>query len=204
MAEKTTKTTFLMIRHGHTEAFGKGISGRLPGIHLSEQGRRQAEELIHRLSVATIDAIYSSPLERARETALPLSNQRNIPVQISSALTEVGFGDWTGLSFEQLRNQSGWSRFNRFRSSSAPPRGELMLDVQARAVREVEQLRNRHPNQSVALFSHGDVIKLLIAHYLGIPHDLFHRIEISPASVSMLEVYEFDARILGVNDTAPL
>ena len=161
----------------------------------------EAERLPQRLASLHVNAIYSSPLERAREMALPLAKKLGLEVHISDALLEVDFGEWTGLSFSELSEKPEWRRFNRFRSSTAPPGGELMASVQARAVREIERLRSKHPSQTLALFSHGDVIKLLLAHYLGIPHDLFHRLLIDPASISILAVDERWAQVRCINLT---
>ncbi len=195
-------TTFLLIRHGKTDAIDQRIVGRMPGIHLNADGIAEAEDLAHRLSLLHVDAIYSSPLERAQETALPLAKKTGLNVRTSGGLLEVDFGEWTGLTFSELSERPAWKRFNRFRSSTAPPGGELMASVQARAVAELERLRGMHPSQTLALFSHGDVIKLLIAHYLGIPHDLFQRLLIDPASVSVLVVEERWAQVRCINITA--
>ncbi len=110
-------------------------------------------------------------------------------------------GEWAGSSFEELDGQAEWRRFNALRSVTRPPGGELMLETQARIITELECLRRRHPEQVVAVVSHGDVIKSAIAHFLGAPLDLFHRIEIAPASVSVVGLAENAVRIQRVNDT---
>lgn len=135
------------------------------------------------------------------ETANPVGVALNRPVQISEAFGELRFGEWTGVDMDRLAGQPQWLRFNSFRSGTAIPGGELMLEVQARTVREVQRLCQRHPGDSVIVVSHGDVIRGVIAHYAGIHLDLFQRFEIAPASLSVLTVEENGARILLLNDT---
>lgn len=110
-------------------------------------------------------------------------------------------GEWAGSSFEELGGQAEWRRFNALRSMTRPPGGELMLETQARVVTELECLRRRHPEQVVAVVSHADVIKAAISHLAGAPLDLFHRIEIAPASVSVVGLDENAVRIQRVNDS---
>ena len=197
-------TTLLLIRHGMTDAVGRVITGRRAGIHLNEQGKRQVEELEEILASARLAAVYSSPLERALETAHPIARRHRIEPQTRDRLLEVDFGDWEGCTLEELSRLPAWHAFNQFRSHTRAPGGEHMLDVQTRMVDEVEELSRRHPDECVALVSHGDVIRATIAHYLGVPLDLFARLEISPASVSAIQVGETHARVPIVNGTAPL
>ena len=135
------------------------------------------------------------------ETAEELASQRGLRVLRSEAAGEVQMGEWTGLSFEQLDAQQEWRRFNTVRSMTRIPGGELMLETQARIVTELESLRCRHPEQVVAVVSHGDVIKGAVAHFAGTPLDLFQRIEISPASVSVVRLADYGPNIQRVNDT---
>jgi probable phosphomutase (TIGR03848 family) len=197
-------TTFLLIRHGTNDLVDRAIAGWMPGVHLNEEGRTQAERLAVRLRETRIAAIYSSPLDRACETAEPIARQKGLPVHICQGVGEIQFGDWTGRSLEDLAGVPGWQQFNSFRSGTRVPGGELMLEVQARAVAELERVRERHPKGVVVVVSHGDVIKAAVAHYAGIPLDLFQRVDISPASVSILTVDESGPRILRINDTGQL
>jgi len=118
---------------------------------------------------------------------------------VCEAVNEIEFGEWTGMSFAELEPLPEWRRFNTLRSSTPIPGGELMLDVQARIVDRMECLRRMHPDSVVAVVSHADVIRAAIAHFAGIPLDLFHRLEISPASLSILSLDEYGPRILGLN-----
>ena len=179
-------TNFLFIRHGAHDYLGRAIAGRLPGVHLNERGRDQAEHLADKLQLLPLDAIYSGPLERARETAEPLARRFNLPLQIADEFTEIGVGDWSDRSFVDLANEQLWSHFNSFRSTTAAPGGELMLEVQARVVRKLAVLRAQH--QFAVIVTHGDVIRTAFAHFLGVHLDLFHRIELDPASLSLVEL----------------
>jgi probable phosphoglycerate mutase len=197
-------TTFLLIRHGTNDLVDRAIAGWMPGVHLNQEGQAQAERLAERLGETEIAAIYSSPLERAYETAEPIARRRGLPVQICPGFGEIQFGDWTGHSLEDLADVPGWRHFNSFRSGTRVPGGELMLEVQARTVAELDRLREQHPKETVVVVSHGDIIKAVVAHYAGIPLDLFQRIEISPASVSILTLDESGPRLLRINDTGRL
>ena len=177
---------FLFIRHGAHDYLGRAIAGSRPGVHLNELGQRQAEHLTDKLSLLNIDAIYSGPLERVRETAEPLCHARNLPLQVADEFTEIGLGDWIDRTFTDLAAEQLWGHYNSFRSSTTAPQGELMLEVQARVVRKLTELRRQH--ESVVIVTHGDVIRTAFAHFLGVHLDLFHRIEMDPASLSLLEL----------------
>jgi broad specificity phosphatase PhoE len=168
-------------------------------VHLNVAGRRQAEALVRQLTKAPLTAIYSSPLERALETAEPLARARNIRIQLCEAVNEVQFGEWSGKSFTELHQLPEWQRFNTARSSTPIPGGELMLEVEARVVSEMECMCRRHADRHVAIVSHADVIKAAVAHFAGIPLDLFHRLEISPASISVVALDEHGPQVLRVN-----
>jgi probable phosphoglycerate mutase len=192
--------TFLLVRHAENDFGGSGrIAGRVPGVHLNAKGREQAERLAERLAGAGIGAIFSSPLERALETAAPLAARLGLQIEVAEAFTEVDFGEWTGKHFDDLRRNPRWRAFNTFRSGTRIPGGELSVEVQSRMVTEMENLRGRNPERVIAVFSHGDPIKSALAHYAGVPIDLYKRFEISTASVTTIDLNEWGPRILGVN-----
>jgi probable phosphoglycerate mutase len=192
-------TKFLLIRHATTDTVGKRLSGRTAGVHLNEEGKRQAQNLAKRLTNISITAIYSSPLERAVETAEVIAKSHQLQTIICNNFLEIDFGEWTNGSFEELQSQQQFNLFNTFRSCTRIPGGELMLEAQARMVAGLQQLCVQHPNETVAVVSHSDLIKAAITYYAGIHLDLFQRIEVSPASVSIVEVYAETARITLVN-----
>jgi probable phosphomutase (TIGR03848 family) len=180
------------------------LAGRMPGVHLSAQGQQQAQRLADRLATLPIVAIYSSPLERTMQSAKPLASRLNLPVEVSHGFAEIDFGEWTGKRFDDLAADPRWREWNSFRSSSRTPEGGLMLEVQSRAVAALHSMCRQHPEQIVAIVSHSDLIKAVVAHYLGVHLDLFQRIEISPASVSIIAVHRWGAQVLRVNDTGDL
>ncbi len=197
-------TKFLLIRHALTDAVGNRLSGRTPGLSLSDEGRKQSRDLASRLSQFTISAIYSSPLERALETAAPLAEITGLQVRPDNDFLEIDFGSWTNLSFEELKSEAIFQRFNSFRSCTRIPGGELMAEAQTRIIRGIEKLTAIHRKETVAVISHADLIKSAIAFYTGIHLDIFHRVEISPASVSIIEIFDDTARILLVNGAGSL
>ena len=197
-------TRILLIRHATNDTVGNVIAGRMKGVVLNLEGEEQAEELAHRLRNIHIDGIYCSPLERTLQTASPLAKQHNIDPLIEEGLLEINFGEWTNLSFTELGKIKQFSLFNSFRSSTRIPGGELMIEAQVRIVRTLQFLCDKHKEQTVAVFSHGDIIKAAIAHYAAIPADMIPRIEIDPVSVSIIEVYEDTAKIKLVNHTGEI
>ena len=197
-------TRLLLIRHATNPTVGKRLTGRMAGVHLNEEGRAQARNLASRLAHLPISAVYSSPLERAVETAEPLAQLLQLPNITCDDFLEIDFGEWSGYTFENLAQQRPFQLFNSFRSCTRIPGGETMLEAQARMVSGLQQLCVQHPQQTVAVVGHADLIKAAVAYYAGIHLDLFQRIEISPASVSIVEVYEETVRVLLLNDTGSI
>lgn len=197
-------TKILLIRHATTNAVGKSLSGRKPGVHLNETGKSQAQYLSEELAKIPVSIIYSSPLERAVETAQPVAASHNIPCVIADDFIEMDFGSWTNSSFDELANDNKFRLFNTFRSNTRIPNGETMLEAQVRIVTGLQKLCTKHPNQTIAVVSHADLIKSAIMYYAGMHLDMFQRIEISPASVSIVELYDETARIMCINNTGKL
>lgn len=191
--------TFLLIRHGLCDHVGRELAGRRADVHLNEAGRTQAVRLAEQLRDLTLDCVISSPLPRARETAEPLVQGRQLPLQIDDRLTEIDYGEWTGKQLTELAGIDSWSRYNALRSVTRIPQGELMLEVQSRAISALEDRRKSYPDGRCAVFTHGDVIRSAVAHFAGIPLDLFHRLEIAPASVSVVVVSEQWIGVRAVN-----
>jgi probable phosphoglycerate mutase len=197
-------TVLLLIRHAQTDTAGKRLTGWQRGVHLNDRGREQANELAERLDGVPIRAIYSSPLERCRETAAPLARARGLTVSARRALLEVDYGDWTGRSIAALRRTKRWRVLLSAPSRIRFPGGESMLGVQERAVAEVERIVARHPRDVVAIVSHADVVRLALLHYAGMHLDELQRLVVEPASVSVVAVEDGPARIVKVNDTGGL
>jgi probable phosphomutase (TIGR03848 family) len=194
-------THLLLVRHGTTDDHGRVLSGD-SDLRLNEAGRAQVRALGARLAQLEVAAVYHSPVARTRETAALLAERLGLQPRACDELAEVRFGAWAGRAFAQLDREPSFQRWNSFRSAARPPDGELMVQVQARAIAGLERLRGEHPDQVVVVVSHADVIKAAIAYFLGVPLDLFQRIEISPASVSALRLDAHSVTVSSVNDTA--
>jgi broad specificity phosphatase PhoE len=192
-------TIFHLIRHGEHDVIGHAVAGRTPGIFLNACGRAQAEAIAAALGDRPVAAIIATPLQRTQETAAPLARRRGIPVCIEPALIDIDFGDWTMIPFDRLNLDPRWRTFNRFRSGTSIPGGETMAAVQARSIGALLRLRREFPAGHVAIFCHGDVIKSMIMHFLGIALDFVHCIEISPGSRSTLMLEEESAKLLALN-----
>lgn len=197
-------TTLLLVRHGHTDAAGKRLTGWSAGVHLNTLGRQQAQELVERLDGIRIDTIVSSPLERCRETAAPLAKARGLPIRVRRAWIEVGYGDWTGRSISQLRRSKLWRRMMVTPSNIRFPGGESLLEVQMRVADAALGLASEHPRGVVVVISHADAIRLLVTHLAGMHLDHVHRLQIDTASITAIELSEGMPRLLAVNHTVDL
>ena len=195
----------LLIRHGVTDYTGKQLYGRSSGITLSEEGRAQAASVAERLREVRLTALYSSPLERCMETAAPIARGRRLEIRPLEGVLEIDYGDFTGRNFTALRRMKRWRAIFGMQPSTVRfPGGETLVDAQRRAVDAVSDVAARHPRGTVAIVSHGDVISLALAHFAGVHVDLYRRLEISPASVSVLDLGGSIPRIRRMNDTGSM
>ena len=192
-------STFYLIRHGATDFIGRALSGWTPNVHLNTEGQKQARTLADRLAHVQFHRVISSPLERTQETALPLAKQQGLQITIEHAVGEVNFGDWTGKPIAELSSDPDWKQWNTFRSGARIPNGETMSEIQGRTVLALLKLHQQFRGQTIAVFSHGDIIRAALLHFLGMPLDFVHRIEISPASYSILKLYDEAAQVLAMN-----
>lgn len=192
-------TTLWLVRHGVTSHTGHKLSGWMPDVHLTEEGRAQAEAAAELLSKIELEAVYSSPIDRTRETAAAIAARQGLPVRTRRNVGEVEYGRWTNRSMKVLARQKLWSVVQRWPSAARFPDGESLREVQSRALAEIEKIAEQHPRGSVCVVSHGDVIKLVLAHYLGVHIDLFQRIVIAPASVSGITLLADGPRVLSMN-----
>jgi broad specificity phosphatase PhoE len=193
-------TTLLLIRHAACDPVGRSIAGRTPGVHLNALGRKQVDTLAAEVAELPIEAVYSSPLERAMQTALTLGQRRGVPVEQSAGLNEIDFGEWTGRTLAELEPSAEWQRFNTYRSGTRIPGGETMQEVLTRTLGELHRIEACHPGGSlVAVVSHADVLRAAISHFLGMPLDLMLRLELDPASVSIAELQPYGPRLLLLN-----
>ena len=191
----------LLIRHGENDYVKKArMAGRLPGVHLNDHGKAQAHALAEKLANAPIKAIYSSPLERAMETAAPLAETLKLEVQIRPGLMETDIGEWSGLTWKSLRRLKVWRTVQSAPSLFRFPGGESFAETQQRICREIETICAEHePKDVVACVSHADPIKLATAFYIGLPLDNFQRLSVSPASITALSIGETSSHLLNLN-----
>jgi probable phosphoglycerate mutase len=199
-----TMMNLLLIRHAVNDWVGDRLAGWTPGVHLNDEGRAQAQALAHRLAEVPLAAIYSSPLERTVETAQPIAQAHGLTVEIRQGLGETGYGEWNGRSLKELREDDLWPVVQVYPSGARFPGGESFRELQARVVAELDALRDAHPDQTVAIVSHADPLKAAVAHYLGLPLDLFQRLTISPASVTAFTFTRFGPRLVLLNHTESL
>lgn len=189
-----------LVRHGHTDALGRSLTGRTPGMGLNAHGRDAAKRTALGLaSDGTIARVFSSPRLRATQTAEQIARATGCAVEQHPALDEVDFGAWAGRDFSDLNEAPGWAEWNSVRSLAPTPGGETMLQVQARATAFVQHLRARWPDASLVLVSHADVIKSVLAYLLGIPIDMMHRLDISPAGRSVISLAGAEPMVEAVN-----
>jgi probable phosphomutase (TIGR03848 family) len=198
-------TRLLLIRHGANDAHKEGVLiGWTPGVHLNQEGRAQAEALARRLAPVEIAAMYASPLERTLETAEIVAAPHDLPVVVREDLGEVRLGRWTGQPLEKLRKRRLWRKVQFVPSAMRFPGGESFQEVQARIVAEVEHLCSEHPEQTIAIVSHADVLKAVVAYTIGLHLDLFQRLVIAPASLTVLDLGGLMPRLLCLNDISHL
>lgn len=197
-------TLLLLIRHGMNDWVHGRLAGWTPGVHLNEQGRAQAQALVERLADIPIAAVYSSPLERAIETAQPLAEARKLPLRVVEAIGEVRYGEWTGGELKELSKHELWPGVQFYPSGTRFPGGETLGEVQMRAVAALDGLRQLHPKETIVAVAHADLLKLVTAYYIGMHIDLFQRLVIEPTSITALQFGPMGPRMLAYNYTGSL
>ncbi len=196
----------LLIRHGENEYVKTGkLAGRLPGVHLNERGQKQAQALGEALAQVPIKAVYSSPLERAMETAAPIATSHKQEIIPEPRLMDADVGSWTGKSLKVLRHTNAWKVVQQSPSRFQFPEGESFMDLQTRIVNALESIVKKYnkPKDIVAVVFHADPIKLAISHFLGLPLDHFQRLSCDTGSLSALYVGELGANLVKLNQRPP-
>jgi probable phosphoglycerate mutase len=195
-------TTILLVRHGQTATTGTVLPGRTSGLHLAEAGHDQAARAAERIAeLKRVDAVYTSPLERARETAAPIGAATGVRPRVDRGLLECDFGEWTGGELKKLMRTPEWQTVQRAPSTFRFPGGESFTEMQTRIVGTLDRLRAAHPGGTVVAVSHADPIKAAVANALGTHLDLFQRIVIGPCSVSVVAWTAGGPIVLAVNST---
>ena len=195
----------LLIRHGENDYTKKNkLAGRLPGVHLNERGQEQAQALAEALKDVPIKAIYSSPLERAVETATPIAKVRRLELQIEKGLLETNVGKWQGHSLASVRLQKHWKVVQHAPSRAQFPEGETFYECQTRVVAALDKIiRSQKPQDIIACVFHADPIKLAVAHYIGLPIDNFQRLTCDTGSITALALGETGANLIKSNQRPP-
>jgi len=208
-------TLVLLVRHGRTPTTGAVLPGRAKGLHLSDEGRAQAEAVAERIRAlhesrttakggVGIAAVYASPLERTRETAAPIAKALGLRTVVRKGLLECEFGEWTGRELKELAKLPEWRTVQQHPSGFRFPGGESFGEMQSRIVDTVNELVAAHPGEVVVAVSHADPIKAAVASALGTPLDLFQRIVIGQCSVSAILYGSHGPTVLAVNHTGDL
>lgn len=198
----------LLVRHGRSTANTSGtLAGRLPDIHLDDLGREQVETTGARLADVPVADVVTSPLERCRETAAAIAGRHGIEPTVDEAITECGYGDWQGRPLKELAAEDLWKTVQLHPAAAAFPGGESLAAMQARGVAAVRghdaRVAARHGDEAVwVAVSHGDVIKAVLADALGMHLDLFQRLHVDPASVSIVRYGPRRPDVVAVNTSA--
>ena len=197
-------TQFLLIRHAVNDYVKTGkLAGWTPGVHLNDDGKKQAVALGERLAKVPLVHIYSSPLERTMETAQAIQEHHpHLTIEVNEEVGEVQYGDWQGAKISDLRRRKMWQVIQEYPSRAYFPNGESMREAQMRAINAMEKMIQRHQTGTVAVVFHADLIKMLVAHYLGMHLDQFQRIVISPASISTISLGHSRPFVVSVNDVS--
>ena len=197
--------TLLLIRHGENDYLKQSrLPGRLPDIHLNERGREQAAALAETLKVLPIQTIYSSPLERAVETAEPLAQSLGLTIQLRPGLLDTDVGEWQGQNLRKLRKLPLWKQVQEQPSSVHFPGGESFQELQERLVREIDLIRRAHKQKDMlAVIFHADPIKLVLASFIGLPLDNFQKLAVAAGSVSVLVIGKSGGYLAALNLRPP-
>jgi probable phosphoglycerate mutase len=197
-------TALLLARHAVTAETGSMLSGRKPGIDLSDKGREQAAALGERLAGLPVAAVYASPIERTMQTARAVAVKHGLEVRELAGVLEADYGEWTGGKLGDLAKEDLWRTVQRAPSRARFPEGESLAEMQVRMVAALERVVADHPGEMVVVVSHADPIKSAIAHYSGMHLDHFQRIAVSPASVTVFQLSAHGAVMVKCNDTGSL
>ncbi len=197
-------TRLVLVRHGVTDHTGPLLSGRMPGVDLSDKGISQAEAAATRLADLPVSAVYASPIERTTQTASYIAKRFGLDVTPLPGVIEADYGEWTGGKIADLAKTEEWKVVQAAPSRARFPGGESLRAMQARTVEALDAIVAAHPNETVVVVSHADPIKSAIAHYTGMHLDLFQRLHVSPASVTVLDFHAYGVLLVKCNDTGGL
>jgi len=193
-------TVFHLLRHGEHGLMGRVLPGRMPGVGLSERGRTEIAAVAERLAGEKIAALYSSPLQRTRESADIVAARLGLEIEFRDDLIELDFGEWTGATFEAIRADPRWQAWRTHRSLARIPGGESMRQVQRRIVEALMEMGEHHEGETVVAVSHGDVIRSALLFALGMPLDHYNRLEVGQGSISTIHIDAAGIRVVAINE----
>jgi broad specificity phosphatase PhoE len=200
-------TRLLLVRHGETYYNYNFLALGRADLPLTDTGRRQAECLREAFASTYLDAIYSSPLVRARETAARIAETQGIDVHVEDGLIEMDIGDVEGLTFPEIREKFPALAEN-WGGADGPTfqmlGGERLIDVQGRAIETIEGLAACHPDQTTCLVTHNFVILSFVASVLDIELADFRRLRHGVAAITEVDVRPGRSRVIRLNDTCHL
>jgi broad specificity phosphatase PhoE len=182
----TRRTTILLIRHASTAAVGILLASRARGIRLTAEGRAEARRLCAALARVPLTAVFSSPLERALDTARPIATSHGLDVDVLDDLNEINFGEWSGLTFDALDQRADWQTYNRSRSQAVVPAGEPPVAAQTRVLRALADVRRRCRGGVAAVVSHAELIRYVVLHREQRSLDDWHTVPVDPASITRI------------------
>lgn len=176
----------------------------MPGIDLSPKGVEQAKGAADRLASLTVAVIYASPIERTMQTAQHIAQRHGLDVVVLDGVIEAEYGEWTGGEIAELAKTDTWRVVQAAPSRARFPGGESLHEMQTRMVGALDAIVEKHPHETVVVVSHADPIKSAIAHYTGMHLDLFQRVHVSPASITVIDFHQYGAQLVKCNDTGSL
>jgi probable phosphoglycerate mutase len=194
-------TTVFLIRHMPHIHQGRVHVGRMDDVPLAEGAPERLAKLHARMGREQLDAVYASPILRAQLTAAAVAKAAGIEVQTRDGLTELDAGDWTGKAFTEFEDTPERRAWDQARAFNRTPGGESMLEIQARMIAVLEEVRGLHPDGRIALVSHGDPLKTIVLYILGMPVDAWNRFELDPGSVTTFVVGDWGAQLLRLNES---
>lgn len=192
--------TILLVRHAAHAQLGRVLSGRAGEVPLSAAGEAQATRLARQLGGEGVEALHTSPVRRARETAGALAAALCVQAEVAPPLDEIDFGDWSGRDFADLETDPQWRDWNARRSVAVPPQGEGMVAVQQRVLAHLRLVARQAASRVVAMVSHADVIRAAVAGILGLSLDRILSFDIDPASVTRIAAGPWGERVISLNE----
>jgi probable phosphoglycerate mutase len=191
-----------LVRHGAHALIDRVLVGRMEGVALSQEGRRQARTLIRKFGTRRVTNLYTSPRQRARETAEIIAEALGLTPEVTTRLDEINFGNWTGRTFRELDADPAWRSWNEVRAWARPPGGETMAEAQARALRYISEVHRARPGSTIVMVTHAEIIRAVVLHCLAWPLDAWRGVEIAPASVTTLDIRPSGSALVSLDQRA--